>query len=130
MKSLYNKNSNLLDNLSKVVSEIDFINSGRLCAEKNNFFKPNIFEKEQSFIIAKKLRHPLIEKLINYEYVPHDVTLDDNEFGILLYGLNAAGKSSLMKAVGLSIILGQIGYYVPSESFNFSPYNSIFTTPL
>ena len=127
LKSLYSKNSILLDNLSKVISEIDFINSGRLCAEKNNFFKPNIIEKEKSFIKAKKLRHPIIEKLINYEYVPHDISLNENEFGILLYGLNAAGKSSLMKSVGLSIILCQIGYYVPSESFKFSPYNSMFT---
>ena len=32
-----------------------------------------------------------------------------------------------MKAVGLCVILSQIGYYVPCESFKFSPYSSLFT---
>ena len=127
IRKLYNDNNKLLDELNKIVSEIDFLNSGKLCAERNKFSKPDIMKKEKSFVVAKKLRHPIIEKLINYEYVPHNISLDEDEYGILLYGLNAAGKSSLMKAVGLSVILSQIGYYVPCDKFNFSPYSSLFT---
>mgnify|MGYP001157028318 CR=1 FL=1 len=127
IKKLFSENIKLLDELNKLVSEVDFLNSGKICVERNKFCKPDIVKKKRSFIEANKLRHPIIEKIIDYEYVPHDIKLDEKENGILLYGLNAAGKSSLMKAVGLCVILSQIGYYVPCESFKFSPYSSLFT---
>jgi DNA mismatch repair protein MutS len=47
--------------------------------------------------------------------------------GILLYGINSSGKSTLMKSIGLNIILAQIGYFTASSSFEFFPYTSIFT---
>jgi len=47
--------------------------------------------------------------------------------GILLFGLNTAGKSTLQKAIGISIIMAQIGYFVPATSFDFFPYKSIIT---
>ena len=102
-----------------------FINSGCLCSIKNNYHKPIISDYENSFIDAKKLRHPIIEKIIFTEYVPHDIQIGKDEIGILLYGLNSAGKSSLMKSVGLNIILAQIGYFVACDSLDFYPFQSI-----
>jgi DNA mismatch repair protein MutS len=46
---------------------------------------------------------------------------------MLLYGLNSSGKSSLMKALGLSIIMAQSGMYVPAEEYNYSPYDAMFS---
>jgi len=47
--------------------------------------------------------------------------------GILLYGINSSGKSTLMKSIGLNIVLAQIGYFVACDKFNFSPYHALFT---
>ena len=47
--------------------------------------------------------------------------------GVLLFGTNAAGKSSLMKAVGLNVILAQAGFYVACSEFQIKPYTQIFT---
>jgi len=127
LNDFYQKYSGLFLKLSQVISEIDFLNSGNICSIKNKYCKPNIVKYENSFIDTKNMRHPIIEKIIFNKYVPHNLTLGKEEIGILLYGLNAAGKSSLMKSVGLNIILAQIGYYVPAETFNFFPYTSIFT---
>ncbi|RYE13872.1 MAG: DUF1853 family protein, partial [Sphingobacteriaceae bacterium] len=46
--------------------------------------------------------------------------------GIVLYGINSSGKTNLAKALGLSVILAQIGYYVPAESFTYEPYMAIY----
>ena len=46
--------------------------------------------------------------------------------GMLLYGLNSSGKTVLMKAVGLSLVLAQSGLFVPGKEYEFSPYNSLF----
>ena len=43
----------------------------------------------------------------------------------LLFGLNSAGKSTIMKAIGLNVILAQMGYFVACKSMNFSPYQNL-----
>ncbi len=78
------------------------------------------------------MRHPIIERLEQGTlYVPNDIEIgvsnDIAQTGMLLYGTNVSGKSSLMKAVGLNIIMAQSGFYVAAEEFNFRPYQRLFT---
>ena len=79
---------------------------------------------------AQGLRHPLIEaQQTRVEYVRHDVSLgaDPAQQGWLVYGMNASGKSSLMKAVGIAVLLAQCGSFVPAESFELSPFQALYT---
>ena len=83
-----------------------------------------------SFVKIEGLRHPLIEFIQTNElYVTNDIELNNNNSpsGILLYGTNAVGKTSLIKALGISVIMAQAGLYVPCTSFTYRPYQSIFT---
>ncbi|MEP6710417.1 MAG: hypothetical protein ABJA64_01735, partial [Candidatus Saccharibacteria bacterium] len=82
---------------------------------------------QESCIHAQGLRHPVIERLIDTIYTPHDVTFTADSPGMLLYGFNAAGKSSLMKTVGINLILAQAGLFCAADSFEFYPYTSIQT---
>jgi len=122
-----NENKNNLDIIINELTELDINN----CNARNSFdycyHKPTISTtSETSFINAQNLRHPIIERIYNeIEYVGNDISLNQN--GILLYGINASGKSSFMKAVGLSIIMAQAGMYVPSTNFNYYPYRHIMT---
>ncbi|AYV79173.1 MAG: DNA mismatch repair ATPase [Faunusvirus sp.] len=130
----------------KFICVVDFLKSGAKVAALHNYYKPQVVESEYGFIKCTKLRHPIIERInTSIEYVPHDITLgktdssaeeyiDDSEeevaeplMGMLLYGLNSGGKSTLMKSVGLAVILAQVGYFVPATTFIYSPYNSILT---
>ncbi len=71
------------------------------------------------------LRHPLLEtSQTRMEYVKHDVSLNG---GWLIYGVNASGKSSLMKSVGISVLLAQAGSFVPATTFNIRPYDAAFS---
>ena len=49
------------------------------------------------------------------------------QYGFLLYGTNAVGKTSLIRALGICIVLAQAGMYVPCSYFNFNPYKYLFT---
>jgi len=93
------------------------------------FTRPQLVLGATSELEIKGLRHPLIEACSSRtEYVKHDVSLDDSGArGWLVYGMNASGKSSLMKAVGISVILAQAGCYVPCVSLRFVPFRSLFT---
>jgi DNA mismatch repair protein MutS len=123
------KKINIEPQITELIGFIDFCKSGAIIAKKNSYCKPQIVEYEKSFVTCKELRHAIVEKInINSEYIPVDITLGkDNCDGILLFGLNSAGKSTLQKALGISVILSQIGYYVPALEFKYFPYKSIFT---
>jgi DNA mismatch repair protein MutS len=119
-----------LDIISEFIGYIDFIKSNSKCAFKYGYCKPIINDKlnGKSYINSYDLRHPIIEKIhTSIEYIPNNVDIGENMFGMLLYGVNAVGKSSYMKSVGLSIIMAQAGLYVPASTFEFFPYKQLFT---
>ena len=130
MKEFYDKYGKDIYYWTKKIAFIDFINSGALVAVENHYSKPIIKIKNHSYFKTKELRHPIVEKINNsINYSPHDIELgfETKQDGILLYGINSSGKSTLMKSIGLNIILAQIGYYTASTSFIFSPYENLFT---
>ena len=143
----------MLKEITTFVATIDTYKSIAKTALKYGYTRPIIADSgnDTSFINAKNIRHPIIERLQeDIEYVPNDIrlgadntadntadTTTDNTAdntadttamdGMLLFGTNASGKSSLMKAVGLNIIMAQAGFYVAASDFTYSPYHSLFT---
>lgn len=118
------------DCFSEFVVNIDMIYSKANIAKKYNYCKPSIeTTAEKSFVQAKNIRHCLIEQLQEDElYIANDITIGtDSVDGMLLYGTNAVGKTSLIRALGISVIMAQSGLYVPASAFNYSPYKYIFT---
>ena len=113
------------------MTKLDFLLTRVNVAISNKYCRPIINnEAEQSFIIAKDIRHPLIEYINTNElYVPNDITLgvDKTHTGIMLFGTNAVGKSSLIRSIGMTVVLAQAGFFVPCSSFTYKPYSSIFT---
>jgi len=98
-------------------------------AKERGYTKPEIVEGDEGGLLALGLRHPLLESVqTRTEYVKHDVSLGmDEEAGWLLYGMNASGKSSLMKAIGVSVLLAQAGSYVPATVFKLKPFRRVLT---
>lgn len=125
--TLFKKFSGVFLECNKFVSGVDFIKSSAKVAMKFGYSRPNLVEKKEGYIKANKLRHPIIERLISHEYIPHDVELGKKLKGMMIYGLNSAGKSSIMKAIGLAVILAQSGMYVPCEYIELAPYDSLYT---
>lgn len=99
-------------------------------AKAQGWVKPEIQTTEgPSRLKIENLRHPLIEtQRTQSKYVTHNVSLGyEAEQGWLLYGMNASGKSSLMKAIGLATLLAQIGSYVPATAMTIRPFRRIAT---
>ena len=119
---------NNFQNLIQFCSSLDILQNSCYIVVSNNYCKPVIMEGEKSYVNAKQIRHPLIEKLNTDElYVANDLSIGlDNDL-MLLYGTNAVGKTSIIRALGINIIMAQSGLYVPSTEFEFIPYKSIYT---
>lgn len=80
-------------------------------------------------VTIEGLRHPLLEAQDRkIPYVQHNVSLGtEGQQGWLLYGLNASGKSSLMRATGLAVLLAQAGSFVPATKMTLRPFSSLHT---
>jgi len=131
LKIFEEKYFNTLQEITKFVALIDIIKCSVLCAKIYKYCKPEIknMYDQKSYFKASQIRHPIIE-VINeeYDYVTNDIELVHEQCnGILLYGVNGVGKSSLSKAVGCNIVLAQMGFYVAASQFIYYPYNKIFT---
>ncbi|RZD41852.1 MAG: hypothetical protein CXT73_04220 [Methanobacteriota archaeon] len=114
------------------VSIIDIIYNKAYISKKYNYCKPTISDRKtentHSFFDAKDLRHPLVEHIqTNETYVTNNISLGLNNHGMLLFGVNTSGKSTIIKAIGIAIIMAQAGMYVPATEFIYKPYNTIFT---
>ena len=118
-----------IETIVNFITTIDVLYAKSSIAHKYNYCKPVIAEADKSFINAKHLRHCLIEQLQNNElYVTNDIIIGNGIVdGVLLYGTNAVGKTSFIRALGISLIMAQAGLYVPCSEFIYKPYNYIFT---
>lgn len=113
----------------KYVSELDILVTKAYVSKRYNYCRPQIKEKaEKSFIVAKNIRHPLIENIqINETYVPNDISIGKKFDGMLIYGTNGVGKSSINRSVGIAVIMAQAGMFVPCSKFQYKPYSAIYT---
>ncbi len=120
---------NKLELVIRFITQIDVLYAKSYIAKQYHYCKPEIVNSSKSFVHAKGLRHCLIERFaLNELYVTNDVVLGNGQCdGILLYGTNAVGKTTLIRALGVSIIMAQAGLYVPCSAFQFHPYKQLFT---
>ena len=114
-----------LQEISKVISEIDVLQSFATIAENNNYVRPTIVEDRTISIIND--RHPVIEKVIDGEFVPNDIIMDENTNILLITGPNMAGKSTYMRQMAITVIMAQIGCFVPADKAKLPIFDQIFT---
>jgi DNA mismatch repair protein MutS len=124
----YVKYSSMFKKLILMITHIDLVSNNAYTSCKYHYCKPSIDSTtDESFVNVKQLRHPIIERLIDYEYVPHDIQINSNTRGMMIYGPNSAGKSAIMKAMGLCVIMAQCGMYVPAEEFQYNVFTALYT---
>ncbi len=119
-----------LEKIAEYVSKVDSLHNKAYIAREYKYCQPEINKDSQkAYVNCNGLRHVLIEHIQTNEiYVANDIVLGNNEQnGVLLYGTNAVGKTSFIRALGISIIMAQAGMYVPCSSFVYKPYGAIFS---
>ncbi|HEX8395693.1 MAG TPA: DNA mismatch repair protein MutS [Longimicrobium sp.] len=73
-------------------------------------------------------RHPVVETMMpREEFIPNDVKLDEDARVMILTGPNMAGKSTVLRQVGLIALLAQVGSFVPARAAHVGVVDRIFT---
>lgn len=131
------------------IAQIDVAVTSALCAQKYKLIRPSIVDTtKENFLQMSGLRHLLVEAQ-GIQYVPNDIVMGDRDYldlpypdtvmldskvhdgadirGVLLYGINSSGKSSLMKSIGIASVLAQSGFFVPAKAMKFSLFDGVYT---
>lgn len=111
--------------VSNKIAYYDVMQSFATIAEENNFVKPIINKSGIIEIIAG--RHPVVESVIEGEYIDNDIILDEKTHVLIITGPNMSGKSTYMRELGIIAVLNQIGSFVPAKSCNLPIFDRIFT---
>ena len=114
-----------IQNVSNILSEIDVMQSLAVVSEENNYVRPTITENRS--ICIKSCRHPVVEKVIKDIYVSNDIIMDEKTNILLITGPNMSGKSTYMRMLALTIIMAQMGSFVPCKECSIPLFDKIFT---
>ncbi len=111
---------------ASAVASVDVLCSYARVAAENNYCCPAMNAGDR--VAITNGRHPVVEKMIDFPFVPNDTVLDcsDNRCAIIT-GPNMAGKSTYMRQVALICLMAQAGSFVPALSAELCVVDGIFT---
>lgn len=113
-----------LQAIAKVLSEIDVLQSFATVTEENNYVRPQFSENT---LEIRNDRHPVVEKVIDGTFVENDIKMDSNTNILLITGPNMAGKSTYMRQLAITVIMAQIGCFVPASQAVLPIFDAIYT---
>ncbi|MCF7926105.1 MAG: DNA mismatch repair protein MutS [Candidatus Izimaplasma sp.] len=116
----------ILQKNADILSEIDLLATLSEVSETLNLVRPTITDNNTVSITDS--RHPVVEKvLVEESFVPNHITLDESTQILLITGPNMSGKSTYMRQMALSVIMAQIGSFIPAKAAEIPIFDAIFT---
>ncbi|MGN6392690.1 MAG: DNA mismatch repair protein MutS [Gemmatimonadales bacterium] len=79
-------------------------------------------------LVLRGSRHPVIERMMPREsFIPNDARFTEAERVALVTGPNMAGKSTILRQIGLCVVLAQMGAFVPADEASIGVVDRLFT---
>ncbi len=111
---------------ARVLAAADVLRGLAELAERERHVRPEILEGPILEIVEG--RHPVVEALLEGEFIPNDLAMDSRREQILLLtGPNMGGKSTYLRQAALIVLMGQMGAFVPAGSARIGITDKIFT---
>ncbi len=113
-----------LQTVAHHIAFIDVICAFARVSNENNLIRP-VFNNDNQIKI-KNGWHPIVKKMTS-NFIDNDITMDSDEQIMLITGPNMSGKSTYMRQLVVTIIMAQIGCFVPAKEANLKLFDRIFT---
>jgi DNA mismatch repair protein MutS len=115
-----------LHEVAEQVAALDVLAGLAEVAARREYVRPELHEGYGLEIRAG--RHPVVETMMPREgFIPNDVLLDEGARVMILTGPNMAGKSTVLRQVGLICLLAQVGSFVPAAAARLGLVDRIYT---
>jgi DNA mismatch repair protein MutS len=121
------QNIDRLQLLAKTISAVDVLQAFATISERYQYVRPELRSNTKELAIVQG-RHPVVEKVMGHqEYIPNSVQMDQATNILLITGPNMSGKSTYMRQLALTVVMAQMGCFVPAESAKLPIFDQIFT---
>ncbi len=109
------------------LARLDCLLNLAILSLENNYTRPDI--NTEGLLYIEDGRHPVIEKMIaGGRFVPNTLSMDNHQNQVLIItGPNMAGKSTVLRQVALTVLMAQMGSFVPAKKASISVTDRIFT---
>ena len=111
---------------ARVLARLDVWAALAEVAVTERYVRPQVHEGYD--LVLRESRHPVIERMMAREaFIPNDARFSDAERVALVTGPNMAGKSTILRQIGLCVLLAQIGAFVPAAEARVGVVDRLFT---
>ena len=115
-----------LQHIARAIAELDVLSTLADVAAREGYVRPTMNGEYDLEIVAG--RHPVVERMMPRDkFIPNDLRLPRDARMIILTGPNMAGKSTVLRQVGLIVLMSQIGSFVPASAARIGVVDRIFT---
>jgi DNA mismatch repair protein MutS len=112
--------------IGRLIAELDVLAALAEVAEREGYVRPEVTDEFDLEIISG--RHPVVERMMQREkFIPNSVGLTETARMIILTGPNMAGKSTILRQIGLIVLMAQIGSFVPATRAKIGIVDRLFT---
>ncbi|MBP1048002.1 DNA mismatch repair protein MutS [Enterococcus sp. BWM-S5] len=116
-----------LQRLAKSLSTVDVLQAFATVSERYQYVRPTL-KAGNGELHIKEGRHPVVEKVLGHqEYIPNSIHMNPEDLILLITGPNMSGKSTYMRQLALTVVMAQVGCFVPAESAELPIFDQIFT---
>ena len=111
---------------ARIVAELDVLSALADVAAREGYARPQLTDGFDLEIVAG--RHPVVERMMPRDkFIPNDLCLAESARVVILTGPNMAGKSTILRQVGLIVVLAQVGSFVPATAATVGICDRVFT---
>jgi DNA mismatch repair protein MutS len=115
-----------LQQIARTIAELDVLSTLAEVAAREGYVRPTMTDDFDLDITAG--RHPVVERMMPRDkFIPNDLRLTNDARMIILTGPNMAGKSTVLRQIGLIVLMAQIGSFVPASAARIGVVDRIFT---
>ena len=111
---------------ARVLARLDVWTALADRAVTGRYVRPEVHEGFD--LVLRESRHPVIERMMAREaFIPNDARFTEAERVALVTGPNMAGKSTILRQIGLCVVLAQMGAFVPAAEASVGVVDRLFT---
>ncbi len=115
-----------LQGVASTLARLDVLATLAEVAAREGYVRPEVSEGMSLEITGG--RHPVVERMMpRDQFIPNDVTLTPDARMIILTGPNMAGKSTILRQIGLLVLMAQMGSFVPATRAVVGVADRVFT---
>ncbi len=115
-----------LQRTARIVAVLDVLSGLAETAAREHYVRPTLHDGFD--LTITRGRHPVVERMMPRDkFIPNDVVLSEDGRVIILTGPNMAGKSTILRQVGLIVLMAQMGSFVPASQAAIGVVDRVFT---